>query len=231
MGNILGTINTGTTRQSSQSYTYDDRYQLVSAVGTTTTTLGGLTLEENHYTQRYRYDVIGNMTAKTSTNRIMPSVETPAHLNYDLTYTYDPARPHQATRIGELAYRYDPNGNLTQVYDPTTTNPATPAAPPPWEDLGPYRGSAPEAFGRYRWNESAEPEEPIAGYRWNEDNRLVQSTTGDNVVTDYRYDTQGTRRVKYSRGYGETLYADRMYQEHVGTTATAAVTARCVPQP
>ena len=58
----------------------------------------------------------------------------------------------------------------------------------------------------------------------NEDNRLTQSTTGDNVVTDYRYDAQGTRRVKYSRVYGETLYADRMYQEHVGTTPTAAVT-------
>ena len=36
------------------------------------------------------------------------------------------------------------------------------------------------------------------------------------------------RCVKYLRVYGETLYADRMYQEHVGTT-TAAVTARCVP--
>ena len=72
----------------------------MSASGTTTTTLGGLTLEENHYTQRYRYDVIGNMTAKTSTNRIMPSVETPAHLNYDLTYTYDPVRPHQARNRG-----------------------------------------------------------------------------------------------------------------------------------
>ena len=58
----------------------------------------------------------------------------------------------------------------------------------------------------------------------NEDNRLTQSITGDNVVTDYRYDAQGTRRVKYSRVYGETLYADRMYQEHVGTTSTAAVT-------
>ena len=44
------------------------------------------------------------------------------------------------------------------------------------------------------------------------------------MVTDYRYDAQGTRRVKYSRVYGETLYADRMYQEHVGTTPTAAVT-------
>ena len=49
------------------------------------------------------------------------------------------------------------------------------------------------------------------------------------MVTDYRYDAQGTRRVKYSRVYGETLYADRMYQEHVGTTPTAAVTDRCVP--
>ena len=35
---------------------------------------------------------------------------------------------------------------------------------------------------------------------------------------------QVVQRVKYSRVYGETLYADRMYQEHVGTNPTAAVT-------
>ena len=223
VGNILSTVNIGQTRTTTQSYSYDDRYQLTGAEGLATATLGSVELWRNSYQQSYRYDRIGNMTGKTSSNQISPSAVQPGHLNYDLAYTYDADRPHQATRIGELAYRYDANGNLTHVFIPTAEDPNGEAIDPPTVTLNGNRGSAPEALGRFSWDTAEEPEY-VARYQWNEENRMVQSITGDDVVTTYRYDASGIRSAKYSDLYGETIYADRMYQEHFGPNPPSLVT-------
>ena len=216
-------MNIGQTRTTTQSYSYDDRYQLTGAEGLATATLGSVELWRNSYQQSYRYDRIGNMTGKTSSNQISPSAVQPGHLNYDLAYTYDADRPHQATRIGELAYRYDANGNLTHVFIPTAEDPNGEAIDPPTVTLNGNRGSAPEALGRFSWDTAEEPEY-VARYQWNEENRMVQSITGDDVVTTYRYDASGIRSAKYSDLYGETVYADRMYQEHFGPNPPSLIT-------
>ncbi len=223
VGNILTTINDGERRRVSQSYRYDDRHQLVAADGETIARMGGLELWRNEYSQAYAYDAIGNMVSKTGTNRIMPTGERPEHLNYTLGYTYDALRPHQATVIGDREYRYDLNGNVREVIRAGTGSEGGGHDPSAYRDLGEHRGHAPEAFGRFGAGGGEEPER-IARYEWNEENRLVESETGDGIVARYRYDANGIRSTRYSALYGETLYADRMYQENFGANPPALAT-------
>ncbi len=223
VGNILTTINDGERRRVSQSYRYDDRHQLIAADGETIARMGGLELWRNEYSQAYAYDAIGNMVSKTGTNRIMPTGERPEHLNYTLGYTYDPLRPHQATVIGDREYRYDLNGNVREVIRAGTGSEGGGHDPSAYRDLGEHRGHAPEAFGRFGAGGGEEPER-IARYEWNEENRLVESETGDGIVARYRYDANGIRSTRYSALYGETLYADRMYQENFGANPPALAT-------
>ncbi len=95
--------------------------------------------------------------------------------------------------------------------------------PSAYRDLGEHRGHAPEACGRFGAGGGEEPER-IARYEWNEENRLVKSETGDGIVARYRYDANGIRSTRYSALYGETLYADRMYQENFGANPPALAT-------
>ncbi len=223
VGNILTTINDGERRRVSQSYRYDDRHQLIAADGETIARMGGLELWRNEYSQAYAYDAIGNMVSKTGTNRIMPTGERPEHLNYTLGYTYDALRPHQATVIGDREYRYDLNGNVREVIRAGTGSEGGGHDPSAYRDLGEHRGHAPEAFGRFGAGGGEEPER-IARYEWNEENRLVESEMGDGIVARYRYDANGVRSTRYSALYGETLYADRMYQENFGANPPALAT-------
>lgn len=53
----------------------------------------------------------------------------------------------------------------------------------------------------------------MAAYSWNEQNRMTMAVQGD-VQVRYRYDHEGMRTAKQSSRFGETLYPDRLYQEH-----------------
>ncbi len=112
VNNITGIINNTTAQQgklgghASQKYTYDNLYRLTNASGhyegfKDTATYG---LEMG-------YDNLNNIISKKLSNKAPPG-------NYQHTYSYGNAGPHQATQIGDKNCKYDLNGNLT-VYGNT----------------------------------------------------------------------------------------------------------------
>ncbi|MGE5576611.1 MAG: hypothetical protein ACM3TT_05370 [Syntrophothermus sp.] len=109
MGNVLGIENKA--QGVSQSFQYDDLYQLVGAEGTAAIKKGK---SQNHYAQTFEYGTIGNILRKTSANRLTPGNNTPKDLNYDFAYKYDGTRPHAPTQIGAWTYQYDDNGNVVR---------------------------------------------------------------------------------------------------------------------
>ena len=119
---------TASTYATSQSYTYDNLYQLVKAEGTTKDYAGvnpvpeyeGKTLKTNKYCQDFSFDKIGNMLSKTSTTNLAGASiggKNGSALNYKLDYEHDPTYAHRLIRAGERYYKYDANGNLTAEKD------------------------------------------------------------------------------------------------------------------
>ncbi len=96
----------------SQSFGYDDLYQLTAAKGE----YGFGPGKQNNYTNTFTYDTIGNMTRKEQVNQIIqPSATTtlPKETNYVLSYVYGSSKPHAVTDAGDKLYAYDVNGNMT----------------------------------------------------------------------------------------------------------------------
>ena len=105
VGNVLSITNQA--RNVSQSFQYDDLYQLVKAHG-----FSDDQNKKNEYLQSYTYDTIGNMIKKTSYNHLTPGNEMPNILNYTFNYSYNGTRPHAPDQIGNWTYSYDANGNV-----------------------------------------------------------------------------------------------------------------------
>ena len=96
----------------SQSFGYDDLYQITTAKGA----YGFGPGKQNNYTSAFAYDTIGNMTRKAQVNQIIqPSATTtlPKETNYVLDYIYGTNKPHAVTDAGDKLYTYDPAGNMT----------------------------------------------------------------------------------------------------------------------
>src|SRR5207302_9912087 len=92
----------------SYTYVYDDLYRLTEAHGTAAARLGGT----DHCDATFHYDDIHSMTQNAQVRSITrtlnePGVAFPPKTNHDFGYAYEPAHPHQATKIGDTFLVYD----------------------------------------------------------------------------------------------------------------------------
>jgi len=167
----------------------------------------GLEEYRGNYRQTFAYDNIGNLTRKISTSGTTPRKTVGQNLNYNLGYTYYEDKSHQAEIIGDIYYRYDGNGNVTEARQGGHSS-----APAPSGEV--YRNGdlryTDYGFALARGNDDNTDTTWERTYQWDEENRLKQSVEGD-LTVDYRYGADGQRAVKYS-SRGETLYFDSMWQ-------------------
>jgi len=99
---------------STQTYAYDDLYQLTSATGEYRAPSGKV----DRYQVDLAYDSIHNTTSKTQKHELVTAtggVQTQSPTTYSLRYTYDQSRPHAATRIGQDTAKFDANGNRIDI--------------------------------------------------------------------------------------------------------------------
>ncbi len=95
----------------SQTFVYDDLYQLVSAQGTWRTSPN----EVSSYTLSLAYDAGGDLVAKNQLHVIshggkdQPQQKT----TYNWAYAYGGPHPHASTHIGDRTFSYDLDGNQT----------------------------------------------------------------------------------------------------------------------
>ena len=208
VGNVLSRGEVTSRYSTSQSYSYDALYQLTGATGNYTERPAGIDDWRQEYSQNFSYDALGNITRKISTQSRLPQSSGALSLNYQLDYEYDENKPRQATKIGEMYYGYDPNGNLIEEsVIPVGRSRAGQAAN--ITQIGKVR-IADRGFGLVN-----NPEDDASLYRrmfsWDEENRLKKVQDPSNTV-QFLYDAEGMRTVKHSRE-GETLYYNTWWSE------------------
>ncbi len=216
LGNVTDVSNAGTTITGSENtldhyetaahYEYDALYQLVHAQATLATQKNGLPNYTSSYTQDFSFNSIGGLTSKISTLDTNPQKTIGAELNYELDYAYYAGRAHQVERVGNMWYRYDANGNMTE--ERQGGHSALPTSDAELSLVGDVR-VANRGFGL----PTGEPPGSSIyqrNFTWNEENRLTRSADATSSV-DYRYGADGNRTLKYSEG-GETMYFDPMWQ-------------------
>jgi RHS repeat-associated protein len=239
VGNITGIDNHYQSNVVSQSFTYDDFYQISSARGNYIDNLSvpGLTAT-SQYQQSYSFDSIGNMVRKSSSGSTNPGGVIEA-LNYSFTYEYDDVHPHRAKWIGDYKQSYDANGNLIssaylpdehagelqiQLGDNSAQSTMDLDKGKTEDPFGPEIGYVDEALTYDRLGldktEGAEQTRESANYEWNERNRLIKSVVSGRETT-YEYDATGIRTSKFSEN-SETLYAEKYYSlKYQGVSVTA----------
>ncbi len=132
VGNVLSLVNNADGPvpnllggPSTQTYSYDNYYRLLSARGVAPVAPNKF----RDYSYSVSYDASDNLASKNQCDEIVPAVGTtcgaktaqtvPATTyNWAFTYAPSPTRgPHQIATAGGNAYSYDANGNFTQVVD------------------------------------------------------------------------------------------------------------------
>ena len=227
VGNVLGYSNDASVYETSQSYTYDNLYQLIGVEGTSNQykaikSFGSTPVNIAKYKQDFAFDGIGNMTRKASTTNISGArgnAYPNAELDYSLDYEYDSAYAHRLIHAGNRYYRYDANGNITAEKDgPFTEDDAfifTYSYDPDTDVYGTDYGFGLDAP---KETEETHPENLFAyrrNYTWNEKNLLTKSSDRSYTV-HYRYGEDGQRALKYTEeGRSETLYFNNFYTIHI----------------
>ncbi len=193
--NALGEATGPRSGAVSYSYSYDRLYRLTDASGTALARPGIIDSFQSHF----GYDDIHNMTGNRQVHTVRSasggseSQAYPPPSNHDWVYQYDPAHPHQATKIGDTLLSYDLNGNTVRECrdhgDPTCT-----------VDHDHLR----ELF-------------------WNEENRLTAVVEGGGRhVTRFIYDAGGDRVVKQGRG-GDSITIGQFFNLKGKVAATKHV--------
>ncbi|EMB29031.1 RHS repeat-associated core domain-containing protein [Treponema denticola H1-T] len=229
VGNVLGYANDASTYETSQSYTYDNLYQLISVEGTSNQykgkkSFGATPVSIAKYKQTFSFDAIGNMKEKLSTTNIPGSQGNSypkAELDYNLNYEYDPAYAHRLIHASTRYYRYDANGNITAEKDGPFTDEEefvfTYSYDPETDVYGTDYGFGLDAP---KETEQANPQDLFAyrrNYIWNERNLLTKSSDR-NFTVHYRYGDDGQRALKYTdEGRSETLYFNNFFTIHIPT--------------
>ena len=227
VGNVLGYSNDASVYETSQSYTYDNLYQLIGVEGTgnqykAIKSFGSTPVNVAKYKQDFAFDGIGNMTRKASTTNLpgaRGNAYPKAELDYSLDYEYDPAYAHRLIHAGNRYYRYDANGNITAEKDgPFTEDDEfifTYNYDPDTDVYGTDYGFGLDAP---KETEETHPENLFAyrrNYTWNEKNLLTKSSDRTYTV-HYRYGEDGQRALKYTEeGRSETLYFNNFYTIHI----------------
>ncbi len=157
-------------------YGYDELYRLTWANGEAKSRPHTI----DRFTTRYAYSDVHNMTSNVQVHEILHggaevSNDRPPKTNHEFAYAYDPAHPHQATKIGDTFLVYDGNGNTVRECrdqgDPTCQTSS----------------------------------DKLRRYVWTEENRLDQVIDGGGRnITRFVYDAAGDRVVKLGRG-GESI--------------------------
>ena len=227
VGNVLGYSNDASVYETSQSYTYDNLYQLIGVEGTSNQykaikSFGSTPVHVAKYKQDFAFDGIGNMTRKASTTNLpgaRGNAYPKAELDYSLDYEYNPAYAHRLIHAGNRYYRYDANGNITAEKDgPFTEDDEfvfTYSYDPDTDVYGTDYGFGLDAP---KETEESHPENLFAyrrNYTWNEKNLLTKSSDRSYTV-HYRYGEDGQRALKYTEeGRSETLYFNNFYTIHI----------------
>ena len=225
VGNVLSYTNNCLTGlngnySTTQSYSYDDLYQLIRVDGETIYNPYQSYEPEyiSNYTQEFTFDTLGlgNMTTKTSTEKVSPHKTIGDDLNYNFVYNYDKNYAHRLVNVGNRYYKYDSNGNIILeqegafeeneevVYRKVTEE---------TEDVystdygwGLFKGKESYSNGGTRYKRT---------YTWNEKNQLISSVDA-NYSTAYVYGQDGQRSNKYTAN-SETLYFNKMWTLHTDT--------------
>ena len=101
------------------TYAYDDYHRLESATGTYQSAVG----RRRDYAFGVTYDLAGNQATKNQvdvTTKLPNGGKQNEHAtSYASAFAYSSARPHQLTAVGQRAFSYDADGNLTGWKDKT----------------------------------------------------------------------------------------------------------------
>jgi|GEM_PF-1170765 len=209
VGNITSLDNDSGKYRATQSYEYDDLYQLTGAEGVYESSPYGSLDYKSTYTQDFTFDSLGNMTNKNSRHFFTPLRSGYGNLNYDYDYEYYDDKPHQAKRIGNMWYLYDSNGNVTEEREGAHSIPADGSGGAGLNSDGDLRWTG-YGFGLDRSGTDDNDDVYNRNFSWDEENRLKQSSD-TNYTVEYLYDSSGERTVKNSP-LGETLYFNSMWQ-------------------
>jgi len=193
VGNILSRRNSefnttdNVSRNSEQSYTYDNRDRLTSSGGKFDyeTWNPFWNKRVNTYSSDFEYNITGKILRKNQENKglIEDTGETVTigETTYDWNYEYGGAQPNAVTKAGTRTFSYDLNGNMTMM------GPLTPTG-----------GTGADVTRTLLWDE---------------ENRLKKTTdaSGSNsIVTTYGYGADGMRAVKKGK-YGTVQYVSENY--------------------
>jgi len=213
VGNVEKYENKAGRYVTGQDYSYDELYQLTGAEGHSTQYLydsGSIEGYRADYKQTFEYDIIGNMTRKTSRESKTQQVKNGMSLNYEFDYQYY-GNSHKAERIGDMYYRYDGNGNVVEERYGGHSSPDTGSVAYNYDD-GLYSADYGFALTRPGSGSNANSNVYERRYTWDYRNQLLK--TKDNQWTvNYRYGYDGQRTVKYTEETrNETLYFNSMWQ-------------------
>ncbi|MFL6201629.1 MAG: toxin TcdB middle/N-terminal domain-containing protein [Thermoanaerobaculia bacterium] len=95
----------------SQSFRYDDLYQLTGSDGTWQSAPN----KRATYSLALAYDDLGNITSKKQLHQVVTGgkANVEKKTTYDWAYLYGGPRPHAPTHIGDRGFEYDADGNQT----------------------------------------------------------------------------------------------------------------------
>jgi len=209
VGNVAAYTNAAGKYTTSQTFEYDNLYQLTSVKGSYEFRPYGVKDFGSTYGQTFRYDVIGNLQSKISEQQNSPPGSRFESLDYYMDYKYYADKPHQAEQIGNYWYLYDANGNTIEErangHSPANTAPTGITDTLIAENVHLWN----YGVGLVQDNGTTTDHTYRRSFTWDEENRL-KHVVDANTNVSYLYDANGERTAKLVNNT-ESLYFDAMW--------------------